>query len=300
MEEHLDQDEIINLYKQGHGAPFIALKLNISNHYIYKAIKAAGIPIRTHREKSLKYTIDQTTFDDIDTEPKAYWLGFLAADGYQSKGYLGCSLSLKDKEHLEKLRVFLNSTHPVKTYTQTIGFAAGTQYARLLIACPDLCVALTKHGVVERKTHTLKFPILPLPLRKHFIRGYLDGDGCWAKSYKSASGFTMKICGTQSFLKQIAIELQLSTQRVHKHKSIFCLEKSGKDVLRIMNILYTDATIYLERKRERWFVAQSLLAAKLIEKPRELLGSPERVISSQALESPREGSTTISKESRVK
>lgn len=56
---------------------------------------------------------DETVFDVIDTEEKAYWLGFWYADGYvasltrKSNYIIGCSLAYKDLEHLEKFAKFI-------------------------------------------------------------------------------------------------------------------------------------------------------------------------------------------------
>jgi len=258
-------EQIIKLYKQGHSAPAIAIEMGTSPYHIYKILITNHIPRRTHREKSLRYSVNESFFDDIDSEDKAYWLGFLAADGYQTGTVVGCSLSLKDKRHLMVLKETLNATHPVKVYTQTSGYKPGSKYCRLIITSPKLCAGLEKHGVVKNKTHKLEFPNLPSHLERHYIRGYFDGDGCWAKSKKSASGFTMKVCGTKQFLIAMAKAMKLSPQRVHKHKTIYCLEKSGKDVLRLMDHLYVDSYIALERKKERWSVAQSLLAEKPVE-----------------------------------
>lgn len=259
----MNSEQIIELYKQGFGAPAIAAQLQTSNYFVYKALRQAGIKPRSHKEKSTKYKCNHQYFNSIKTEDQAYWLGFLAADGYQSKGYLGCSLASKDKHHLEKLKHALQAEHPLGQYRSS-GYS-NTKYHRLLIRSDQLCTSLHALGVTENKTLTLKFPTLPSRLIPHFIRGYFDGDGCWALSNKSASGFTMKICGNKAFLEKLAGHLSLPAKRVHKHKSIYCLEKSGKDVLRLMNYMYKDATIYLERKQERWAVAQSLLGESLVE-----------------------------------
>jgi intein-encoded DNA endonuclease-like protein len=179
-------------------------------------------------------------------------------------------LGMKDIIHLSKLAYAITplgskNQYPVKVYTQKSGYAAGKEYAKLLITSSKMCNYLIKHGVTHNKTHTLEFPKLDHNLVRHYIRGYFDGDGSWAKSKKSASGFTMKICGNESFLRSVAEHLKLPPTMVRPHKNIYSLEKSGKGVLAIMNYMYEDSTICLERKKEKWYIAQSLLAEKLVE-----------------------------------
>lgn len=260
----MDSAQIINLYLQGLGAPAIADKLGITNYFVYKALRQNNICIRDASHKSQKYSIDEMYFANIDTPEKAYWLGFLYADGYVSKNAFGCALKQQDKKHLEKFKAAIGSTHPVKILTAT-GFSVGKPYCRLLIANQTISNQLRALGINENKSQSANYPAINSTLDRHFIRGYLDGDGSWAKSKKSASGFTMKICGTKSILESIAIRLRLPVEKVKPHKNIFILEKSGKDVLRLMNYLYTNADTYLERKYKRWFVAQSLLAERPIE-----------------------------------
>ena len=52
---------------------------------------------------------NENVFDSIDTEEKAYWLGFIFADGYISLKGNSFELSLKgsDSEHLDKFNKFM-------------------------------------------------------------------------------------------------------------------------------------------------------------------------------------------------
>ena len=260
----MNSEKIINLYAEGHGANYIAKLYNSTPHYVYKILKQNNIRIRSHREKSLKYTVNNNYFDEINSEDKAYWLGFLSADGYISNNNLiGLALSIKDEEHIYKFKASINATYPVNQYIAS-GYSTN-KYSRLVINSPQMWESLTALGFTKTKTYDLRFPKLDNNLYAHYIRGYFDGDGSWSISKKSLSGYTMKICGNDNFLKVMADHLSLSHNFIHKHKSIYCLEKSGKDVLRLMNYMYSNATIFLSRKRERWFLAQSLLAEKLIE-----------------------------------
>ena len=62
-----------------------------------------------------KYVIDHHFFDVINTEEKAYWLGFITADGcVVSKNRLTINLAVADVAHLEKLNVSLSSDYPIR------------------------------------------------------------------------------------------------------------------------------------------------------------------------------------------
>lgn len=79
---------------------------NISNKYginrktLTKYLKDQGVEVTNNYNRSDFF---REAFDVIDTEEKAYWLGFMYADGYiASKGnVVGLNLSLKDIDHLK-------------------------------------------------------------------------------------------------------------------------------------------------------------------------------------------------------
>ncbi|NIQ14736.1 MAG: hypothetical protein GTO02_10155, partial [Candidatus Dadabacteria bacterium] len=69
----------------------------------------------------IKYKCNGDFFNDINSECKAYWLGFIAADGcvrIDKKGrkYLRIDLSRKDESHLNLFLKDINGTHQLKYY----------------------------------------------------------------------------------------------------------------------------------------------------------------------------------------
>ena len=65
----------------------------------------------------MKHNLNKEYFKNIDTEEKAYWLGFIYADGYiikSEKNYeLGIELNYKDVEHLNKFNSIFNNYYKV-------------------------------------------------------------------------------------------------------------------------------------------------------------------------------------------
>lgn len=165
--------KIIELRKSGKGVTEIGKILNIDRVAVSRNLKKLGYD--TSRNPLIK-----NIFHIIDTEEKAYWLGFLYADGYVSKyNQIEVSLSLEDEEHLIKLKQFINTnTNIIKDEHR----------CRLLFCSKELANDLAQLGCVNNKSLILQFPTeqqVPQELIRHFLRGYVDGDGCLCYTKKT-------------------------------------------------------------------------------------------------------------------
>ncbi len=255
------------------GTPKIARHFHVSPTTINTVLRQQGIKIKNNREKSLKYSCDEHYFDRIDSEHKAYWLGFIYADGYvsaptsQSSGKFGLSIHVKDKDLLERLKTDLKYTGTIHQYDQTTPYGK-TSFCRINICSNILYNGLVDKGVVPLKTLKLIFPSiekLPVIFYRHFIRGYLDGDGSITRNSSTNPQATLKFCGTLEMLE--AIQRILKVQHLvleHKKelgdKNNFQLTIGGNNqVYRILKWLYQDTTIYLQRKFD---IAQQLFNKK--------------------------------------
>ena len=73
-------------------------------------LKSENITIRKSNITSRKYSCDENYFECIDNEEKAYWLGFIYADGYitskraHGSQNFGVSLAIKDKKTFRKIK----------------------------------------------------------------------------------------------------------------------------------------------------------------------------------------------------
>lgn len=198
--------------------------------------------------------LDETFFDVVDSEEKAYWLGFILADGSVGRTrsgnwYVTVDLATQDIEHLYKLKEALKSSTEVK-------FAHNDRSAYIRFCARQLCEALGHYGVTPNKTGKHSTPDIQEEFKKHFWRGVIDGDGSLFFSYPnwcfSLTGYTNFLHDAQDWLMDNA-ELK-ETKLLNKNcaSDISELRYTGtQQVARICRTLYDDATIYLERKLER-------------------------------------------------
>lgn len=228
--------------------------------------------------KSIKYNIfKEDFFKTIDTEEKAYWLGFLYADGCiltpknkktnKPKGkVLEISLSEKDREFLEKCRTSLGIEKEVKTRISKIK-EKEYKSCRLTCCSTKLCDDLIEKGCLPKKSLILKFPDnkqVPKHLINHFIRGYFDGDGCVSftiskakdKRYniiRDSKNYVVGFVGTEDVLKNINKHLienaDCSEIKLMKKGRAFQLNFGGiSNFINIFEYLYKDSTVFMERK----------------------------------------------------
>ena len=228
------EEKIINDYINGKSLRQIAKEYHVNRNRISKLLKEKNVKIRTQKETSRKYTFNENYFESIDTEDKAYWLGFIYADGFitnkrkNGSQSLGITLSLRDISHLRKFKNSISATNPINTYYY-YGFISegypATQCSRILLPSQKLVDDIKKHGVIEHKTKIITFPKnLNDNLIPHFVRGYMDGDG--SIFVDSRSTYHLSFCGTKEFLQSLN-EFFNETNKISFEKEIYSLHFSG-------------------------------------------------------------------------
>lgn len=256
MEEKISQ--AIKLYLEGLTIAKASKSAGIGSCTLQKQLKIKNLT-RSNKINSRRFIINENYFEKIDTEEKAYWLGFIYADGYLSfsknRKYIGIALSTIDELHLNKFLIATNSTYQIKQYENKSKWSTKkSKYSRVLISCDKMFDDLKNHGVLLHKSLILEFPTwLNKKFQKHFIRGYFDGDGSFAKATR---GFTIKICGTKEFLhsiNKIIKENPALSKRKKDTKNNFYITIGGmKKVKKIANYMYGNCCVSLDRKHERF------------------------------------------------
>lgn len=228
-----------------------------------KHFKDLGIEI-VNKQNKVKF--NECIFDKIDTEEKAYWLGFIFADGSigstplqeNKKSVYTFELSLKgdDFEHLNKFNAFVGYKGNNVKISDSKCNEKIFKRCRWQIANKHLWNTLNNLGCTPCKSLTLEFPNESIfesrDLIKHFIRGYFDGDGCFTRHiHNTIVTPAISILGTPEFLSKIKEIIPCHSNYRHdkRHtKQTIILEFSKEESIKFINYLYEDANIYLDRK----------------------------------------------------
>jgi len=241
------------LYLSGISITKIVKELNLSMKWFSIWLKDNDVEIRENRT----YSLNENYFEVINTEEKAYWLGFLYADGCVCRSgkikHLEMTLKEEDSRHIKKFLNAIESNAPIINKTIILN---NKQYeaCKVSIGSAKMCRDLIKIGCTPRKSLTLTFPdesILRKDLISHFIRGYVDGDG-WIgiSNNKKRQKARISILGTYNFL--LGIQEVMGWNKVsirsNQRNKAYVIEYGSIATMDYLNQLYENANIYLDRK----------------------------------------------------
>ena len=199
--------------------------------------------------------LDENYFEQIDTEAKAYFLGLLYADGYnnEEKGIITLSINKEDIDILEKLKSYIQPTKPI--YIIKAKKPEHSDIANLTFTSKKLSKDLANNGCVQRKTFKILFPNIKEELKRHFIRGYLDGDGYISKDIKYPETTLIANKDFCLYLKEyLKKQLNINCSLGNISKDLILVIRIGgrKQVVKFLEYLYNNSTIYLYRKYNKW------------------------------------------------
>ena len=247
--------DIIKPWKEGKSLRYLADIYHTSRTTLSEKLKNLGYNIKN---KQIESRISETIFDSIDTEEKAYWLGFIYADGNiktitkKIQTYtLNITLKNSDIEHLHKFNIFMSGTVNIRQNTNSCVWAASNKH---------LWQTLNKYGCTPNKSLTLKFPdeniFKSKDLIRHFIRGYFDGDGCISyNKYKYGIVPRCSVLGTLQLVTKIAEYSNQNNgliQLCHTAHDYYNLKLKKSESIEFLHYLYDNCSIYLTRKYLRY------------------------------------------------
>ena len=255
------RDAMVAAYLAGATAEEAAAQFGYSYMACIYTLKQRGINPRGRSEAHRRYAVDEAFFDVINTEEKAYWLGFLTADGTIRENVVMLALQERDIDHLYKYTSSLRSKHPITLKENTL---AGETYrcAQVSIGSSRLATALKRLGVAERKSFTVRpCEYVPDHLISHYWRGVFDGDGYITQKGSGSFGARQWIVGLVGN-REIVSGFETFMQQCLDWKARVEPDKPGSHIFKVryngvalpqavLYILYTNAIVFLERKYDR-------------------------------------------------
>ncbi len=243
-------EEMTQLYSNGESSHSLSRRYDISSAAICGLLKRRNIKRRDASHSRQEYRINENYFENIDTEEKAYWFGFLMADGYLSKrNELSLRLAVKDKNHLEKFKKSMQSKHPIKEYH----YENTSHMASFVFKNKKIHSDLIILGFGNKN----KLPQVSKEMLHHFVRGMFDGDGSVSNSKNPSFSLLGEIELIKS-IQNILLSYGLNRTKLEKRHpegdgNVIALRYCGKgNILKLYKFLYQNATIFLERKKDKF------------------------------------------------
>lgn len=253
------QEIVKQMFIDGSSVLQIMRALNLKyDQSLYNLLKREGLYVKRPISDSFrKYPIDQEYFFNIDTEHKAYILGFIVADGsvdFKNKR-VKIQLNRQDRDVLEKICVTFNNNIKVTDIMHH-----GHPHCKVSLNSAVMVNDLMNKGVHPAKSLTMTDEVykhIPLNLQRHFLRGYFDGDGCLTLGsvYSSGTKYGIDVIGTKDFLEGTFGTYFQTNCKLQKHKSceMYSWKTSSKQgVIDFLHSIYGDSNIYLDRKYNKF------------------------------------------------
>ena len=129
-------EDILNRYENNESQSKIGEHYGVSRTVIKRVLTENQEKVHL-RKRTLKYKGKYDIFENIDTVEKAYWLGFLAADGCNYEREENASIILnihqKDESHLLKFQQFCDTDANIVSYLAYEGYSNATPMVKIVL-----------------------------------------------------------------------------------------------------------------------------------------------------------------------
>lgn len=254
MQSYKDQDVLEKLYQEHQDMKKVAAILNANPKTIAVWMKKFDIK-RVGSQGARKNHLNHNYFERIDSEAKAYWLGFLMADGCIYRGSdahsyrLQINLKGSDIEHLNLFQEAIGSAYKIQEKK-----IRESDVCLLKVNSTKMCHDLMKWKVTPRKSLVCEMPEIDASLHRHYVRGYFDGDGCldWTHGglpRARIGGGELMLTAIQAIAKDAGIASRLYAPS--KGQKIYSLEwTDSREARKFASWMYDNSVVSLKRKQE--------------------------------------------------
>ncbi len=247
-----------------------ARKARLGKNTLQKWLKENGL-LRKTFDIDADISYNRGYFDRIDTEEKAYWFGFIMADGCVrlknkpgekiSPTCLGIEISENDIDMLHKFNKAIGGNVKIKKRKKVSKAGYVSNMCSIYLYSSRIVEALCNKGCVPKKTYKgyiEKDAIKGHALKVAFLRGYIDGDGYVSKNTKAYSmSIVIHNHSVMNYILRVIIKefdvipaVRYEADKLGGAYRLRIMRK--KDYLNFFKELYKNATIFMERKYKNY------------------------------------------------
>lgn len=242
-----------NLYRD-------AVKFIINNNYSYMCLQCSRYIKNSGRKNSNTcYQFDDNIFNIIDSQAKAYLLGWIASDGTIRESGFVININKNDIQCLKILRDIICSDIPIKIKKDNMIYLTVNSQQISKDLCKILQLPFDFKSASWKKSKILKYPLIDSQYDIDFIRGYFDGDGC---NCISKNILTSSIASdSNEILKSIQSKL-LINGNIYSNNTLlqYNLSYSGSFALKFCELLYNNKNqYYLQRKYDKYIYYKNMI-----------------------------------------
>lgn len=262
----IEKDIIVPIYEKTNSVNQTAKELNISWNTCKRILNEYGIEAQKRNQMGIYK--EYNLFSKIETSEDAYWLGVMYSDGWIRSDRNEIGLGSIDLDLIEKFKQYTNSPNKIqikeKNYAKGKKISSNNKiikssktFYQLTFSSKKTKENLKKLGCMPAKSKILVAPNseqVPDKFIFDFLRGYTDGDG--SIRYGEKTNYT--IIGTQNFLQQITKRAKINHYgKITRNNSVYRFDIYKKEIVKkILEKLYKDATVYLNRKYKIYLLSQ--------------------------------------------
>ena len=206
-----------------------------------------------------KYKLNEDFFDVIDSEEKAYVLGWFYSDGCVNVlGKMRIQIQAEDRAVLELIKKIMGYTGPLYEIPPPKKFPHRKAQVCLTMNRKRTADKLIELGCTPNKSLTVSMPTkdqVPPKFFSHFIRGVFDGDG--GVRIKKGKYLEAAITSTNIFLQPLRNYLlkrhKIETKHYYRYSytnTMMMMTTKTDHSRRFLNWIYKDSHFYLTRKKE--------------------------------------------------
>ena len=227
------------------------------------------------------YSVDDNYFEYIDSQKKAYWLGWLITDGYVvstlntkrgliKSNKIGLKLVYSDEDIIFDFKKDLKSTFPIEYTKERSNLILQNEDVKEIKSKKQVCLEITsakmiqdlaKYGIHQNKTYDVTFPKeLDSKYYPGFIAGVISGDGCI--DLKKNHGKTLILRCTiavnmdlvqkirEILIKEICMNPEKKFSKYESSKCLYRLELNQTETIALYYWLQKNGISLMERKNK--------------------------------------------------